>query len=66
MNAQMKMLSLIATIFMPLSFFASVYGMNFVHFPELHAWWTYPYGFWGLILIVATTMIILFRRQKWL
>lgn len=66
MNAQMKMLSLIATIFMPLSFFASVYGMNFVHFPELHWSWTYPYGFWGLILIVATTMLIIFKRQKWL
>lgn len=66
MNAQMKMLSLIATIFMPLSFFAGVYGMNFEHFPELHSKWTYPYGFWGLIVTVASTMVIIFKRQKWL
>lgn len=66
MNAQMKMLTLIATIFMPLSFLTGVYGMNFDHFPELHSSWTYPYGFWGLIVVVATTMIIVFRRQKWL
>jgi magnesium transporter len=66
MNAQMKMLSLIATIFMPLSFLAGVFGMNFEHFPEVKqwSWWTYPYGFWGLIAVVATTMIILFKRQK--
>ncbi len=66
MNAQMKMLTLIATIFMPLSFLTGVYGMNFRHFPELESFWTYPYGFWGLIVIVMTTMIIVFKRQKWL
>ncbi len=66
MNAQMKMLSLIATIFMPLSFFAGVYGMNFEHFPELHSKWTYPYGFWGLIVTVASTMVVIFKRQRWL
>jgi magnesium transporter len=68
MNAQMKMLTMIATIFMPLSFLTGVYGMNFEHFPEVKDWssWTYPYGFWGLIVVVATTMLIVFKRQKWL
>jgi magnesium transporter len=66
MNAQMKMLTLIATIFMPLSFFAGVYGMNFKYFPELESRWTYPYGFWALIITVASTMLIVFKRQKWL
>jgi magnesium transporter len=66
MNAQMKMLTMIATIFMPLSFLSGVYGMNFKHFPELESWWTYPYGFWGLIVVVATTMFFVFKRQKWI
>jgi magnesium transporter len=66
MNSVMKVLTGIATIFMPLSFVAGVYGMNFKHFPELESTWTYPYGFWGLIALVVTTMLIIYKRQKWL
>jgi magnesium transporter len=65
MNAVMKVLTIIATIFMPLTFLAGVYGMNFKHMPELDWPWGYP-----LILIlmafVAILMLTLFRRKKWL
>ena len=65
MNAVMKVLTIIATIFMPLTFLAGVYGMNFKHMPELDWPWGYP-----LILIlmafVAILMLSLFRRKKWL
>jgi magnesium transporter len=68
LNSIMKVLTVIATIFMPLSFLTGVYGMNFEHFPEVKEWssWAYPYGFWGLIVAVAGTMIIYFKRSKWL
>jgi magnesium transporter len=66
MNSAMKVLSGIATIFMPLSFLASVYGMNFKHMPELDSYWMYPVGFWSLIAVVMISMTIYFRRQKWL
>jgi magnesium transporter len=65
MNAVMKVLTIIATIFMPLTFLAGVYGMNFKHMPELDWPWGYP-----IILIlmasVAILMLTLFRRKKWL
>jgi len=65
MNAVMKVLTIIATIFMPLTFLAGVYGMNFKHMPELDWPWGYP-----LILIfmavVAILMLTLFRLKKWL
>jgi magnesium transporter len=65
MNAVMKVLTIIATIFMPLTFLAGVYGMNFKHMPELDWPWGYP-----LILavmgFVAILMLTLFRRKKWL
>jgi magnesium transporter len=61
----MKVLTIIATIFMPLTFLAGVYGMNFKHMPELDWPWGYP-----LILTVMTfiaiLMLVLFRRKKWL
>jgi magnesium transporter len=65
MNEVMKVLTIIATIFMPLSFFAGVYGMNFEHFPEIT--WRYGYlFFWLIIIIVFSTMLLYFRRRKWL
>jgi magnesium transporter len=61
----MKVLTIIATVFMPLTFLAGVYGMNFKHMPELEWPWGYP-----LILIlmaaIAVFMLVLFRRKKWL
>ena len=65
MNAVMKVLTIIATIFMPLTFLAGVYGMNFKRMPELEWPWGYPLV-WGVMVVIAVTMLILFRRRKWL
>jgi magnesium transporter len=65
MNAVMKVLTIIATLFMPLTFVAGVYGMNFTHIPELH--WRYGYlFFWVINVLIATAMLIFFRKKKWL
>jgi len=66
MNEVMKVLTIIATIFIPLSFIAGVYGMNFEHMPELAQQWAYPYGFWVLISAVVIGMLTYFKRKKWL
>jgi magnesium transporter len=65
MNEVMKVLTVIGTIFIPLTFLAGVYGMNFHYFPELDKKWAYP-GFWLVCVLVAVFMLILFRRRKWL
>jgi len=65
MNEVMKVLTIIATIFMPLSFLAGVYGMNFEFMPELKWPWGYP----AVLLLmagVAGGMLLYFRRKKWL
>ena len=65
MNAVMKVLTIIATIFMPLTFLAGVYGMNFKHMPELQWQWSYPL-LWGFMILIAVFMLISFRKKKWL
>lgn len=65
MNEVMKVLTIIATIFIPLTFIAGVYGMNFVNFPELQWKWIYPWGFWGTILVLGGIMFMYFKRKKW-
>lgn len=65
MNEVMKMLTLIATVFMPLTFIAGIYGMNFVHMPELHWPWAYPTVL-GLMLFVALGLVVFFRRRRWM
>ena len=65
MNEVMKVLTIIATIFIPLTFIVGVYGMNFDNMPELHWHWGY-YGIWAIMLSVSAGMVIYFRRQKWL
>ncbi len=65
MNEVMKMLTIIATIFIPLSFIAGVYGMNFEYMPEL----SYRYGYFiliGIMTFLILGMIFYFRRKKWL
>jgi magnesium transporter len=65
MNSVMKVLTIIATIFMPLSFVAGVYGMNFTSIPEL-GW---PHGylyFWGICFICVSLMLLLFWKKRWL
>jgi len=65
MNEVMKVLTIIATIFIPITFIAGVYGMNFEFMPELKYRFAYP-AVWGVILIVALVMIFYFRKKRWL
>jgi magnesium transporter len=65
MNEIMKVLTIIATIFMPLTFLAGVYGMNFKYMPELEWHWGY-FLIWGIMLAIAIAMLMYFRRKKWL
>ncbi len=64
MNEVMKVLTVIATIFIPLTFIAGVYGMNFEHMPELS--WRYGYALiWGVMIAVGLGMLAFFRRRNW-
>jgi magnesium transporter len=65
MNEVMKMLTIITTIFVPVTFIAGVYGMNFDYMPELHSKWGYPLV-WLVMLTVIITLVVYFRRKKWL
>ena len=65
MNEIMKVLTIIATIFMPLTFLAGIYGMNFKYLPELEWHWGY-FALWGVMIIIAIFMLHYFRRKKWL
>jgi len=64
MNEVMKVLTIIATIFIPLTFLVGVYGMNFKHMPELELPWGYP-GLLVLMIAVALAMVANFRKKKW-
>ncbi|MFA7243252.1 MAG: magnesium/cobalt transporter CorA [Sulfuricellaceae bacterium] len=64
MNAVMKVLTVIATIFMPLTWVAGIYGMNFKHMPELEWQWGYP-AVWLAMLAIAAGMIVYFKKKKW-
>lgn len=66
MNEVMKVLTLVGSIFIPLTFIAGIYGMNFEHFPELSWEWAYPEGFYILNGIIALGMIIFMRSKRWL
>lgn len=65
MGEVMKVLTIISTIFIPLSFIAGFYGMNFVHMPELGAHWGYP-AVIGLMVLVAVVELVYFRKKKWI
>jgi len=65
MNEVMKVLTIMSSIFIPVTFVAGVYGMNFEYMPELKS----PYGYaitWGVMLVIMTGLIIYFRRKKWM
>jgi magnesium transporter len=65
MNEVMKVLTLIATIFIPLTFIAGIYGMNFANMPELQ----WRYGYFGILIVMAVIGLFLavyFKRRKWL
>ncbi|MFH1983400.1 MAG: magnesium/cobalt transporter CorA [Pseudomonadota bacterium] len=65
MNEVMKVLTIIATIFIPLTFMAGVYGMNFKYMPELEWPWAY-FALWAAMIAVALAMVSFFRRKGWL
>ncbi|WP_378178551.1 magnesium/cobalt transporter CorA [Aquimarina sp. SS2-1] len=65
MNEVMKVLTIITSIFIPLSFLAGIYGMNFEYIPELK----YKYGYfvlWGLMIVIFFGLLYYFKRKKWL
>lgn len=64
MNQVMKTLTVVATIFIPLTFIAGIYGMNFSNMPELNWKWGY-FGVWVIIISVFAGMLIYFKRKKW-
>ena len=64
MNDVMKTLTVIATLFIPLTFVVGVYGMNFEFMPELHWRWAYP-ALWAFMLGVVIVMLMYFKRKRW-
>lgn len=65
MNEIMKFLTIIGTIFIPLTFLAGVYGMNFQHMPELAWRWGY-FGVWGVMVCIGLSLLWYFKRKGWL
>lgn len=65
MSEIMKVLTIIATIFIPLTFIVGIYGMNFQYMPELKWVWSYPVVLLGM-LIIGIIMVFYFRRKKWM
>ncbi|MGM0504945.1 MAG: magnesium/cobalt transporter CorA [Bacteroidota bacterium] len=64
LNQVMKTLTIIATIFIPLTFVAGIYGMNFEYMPELG--WKYGYaGVWGIMIILSGLMVWYMKRKRW-
>ncbi|MBM3709081.1 MAG: magnesium/cobalt transporter CorA [Actinobacteria bacterium] len=64
LNEVVKILTIISTIFIPITFIASIYGMNFKFIPEFSWKWSYPVV-WFIMLAVIITMVIYFKRKKW-
>ena len=64
-NEVMKVLTIMATIFIPLTFVAGIYGMNFEYMPELGVWWAYP-AVLSFMALVGVFMLAYFRRRGWL
>jgi magnesium transporter len=65
LNEVMKTLTLVSTVFIPLTFIVGVYGMNFEHMPELGSRWGYP-AVWAVMLVIAGGILLWFRRKRWL
>lgn len=65
MNETMKILTIFASIFIPLTFIAGIYGMNFEYMPELKWRWAYP-SLWILFIVIIIVLLIYFKRKKWL
>lgn len=65
MNSTMKVLTVIATIFIPLTFLAGIYGMNFEYIPELTWRWAYP-TVWAVMIGIGVSMLFGFKKKKWM
>jgi magnesium transporter len=65
MNEVMKVLTIIATIFIPLTFIAGIYGMNFEDMPELKWHWGYPLALISMFSVGAL-MLVYFRKKRWI
>jgi len=65
MNEVMKVLTIIATIFIPLTLVVGIYGMNFQFMPELAIAWAYP-AVWLAMIIIGLIMLVFFRRKRWI
>jgi magnesium transporter len=65
MNNVMQVLTVITTIFVPLTFIAGIYGMNFDNIPELH-WEDGYFYLWGFMAAIAIVLLIYFKRKKWI
>jgi magnesium transporter len=65
MNQVMKVLTLIATIFIPMTFVAGIYGMNFKVMPELEWHWGYLFA-WIIMILIGLSLVIYFKKKKWL
>jgi magnesium transporter len=65
MNEIMKVLTIMSTLFIPLTFLVGVYGMNFDNLPELHWRWGY-FALWGVMLSCVAGMFVFFRRKGWM
>jgi magnesium transporter len=64
LNKVIKVLTIISTIFIPLTFVVGVYGMNFRYMPEIE--WVYGYPFvWGIMILMTLIMLGYFRYKKW-
>jgi magnesium transporter len=64
-NEVMKVLTIMASLFIPLTFIAGIYGMNFEYMPELAVHWGY-FAVWGVMLTTAAGMLLYFRRKGWI
>lgn len=66
LNEVIGVLTVISTIFVPLTFLAGVWGMNFHNMPELRERWAYPWGFWIVSVAVAGGLLWFFRKKRWI
>jgi magnesium transporter len=64
-NEVMKVLTVFATIFIPLTFLVGIYGMNFEYMPELQWKWAYP-ALWGFFFLIPVVLLATFKKKKWL
>ncbi|MBC8441659.1 MAG: magnesium and cobalt transport protein CorA, partial [Deltaproteobacteria bacterium] len=64
MNDIMKILTIFAAIFIPLTFIAGIYGTNFEYLPELHYKYSY-FVFWAVLIVLAGALLLYFKRKRW-